>query len=84
VGTLGSAILQGLGHPEWIAQTEAQYLQIALDLAADLPKLAEIRAGLRTHMEHSARMDEAGFARRAETAYRGMFGRWVATNDQAQ
>ncbi|MBK9574713.1 MAG: tetratricopeptide repeat protein [Rhodoferax sp.] len=76
VGTLGSAILHGLGHPEWIADSEAQYVAIAVTLAADLPKLAATRAGLRAEMQASPLMDEAGFARRVEAAYRGMFKAW--------
>jgi protein O-GlcNAc transferase len=75
VGTLGSAILEGVGHPEWIAHTEDEYLHGAL--AADLPKLAMLRAGLCAQMQRSALMDEAGFARRVEAAYRGMLQNWV-------
>ncbi len=66
VGRMGSAILQGLGHPEWIAQTEDGYIGIAVAMAAELPKLATLRAGLRAQMQTSALMDEAGFARRVE------------------
>jgi predicted O-linked N-acetylglucosamine transferase (SPINDLY family) len=76
VGRLGSTILQGLGHPEWIANSEAEYIQIAADLAADLPRLAALRTGLRTEMQHSALMDEAGFAHKVEEAYRGMWLAW--------
>jgi predicted O-linked N-acetylglucosamine transferase (SPINDLY family) len=78
VGRLGSTILQGLGHPEWIANSEAEYIQIAADLAADLPRLATLRTGLRTEMQHSALMDEAGFAHKVEAAYRGMFDNWAS------
>ena len=77
VGRMGSAILQGVGHPQWIAHTEAQYVEIAVAMASDLPKLADIRAGLRAEMQACPLMDEAGFARRVEAAYRGMFERWV-------
>ena len=77
VGTLGSAILHGVGHPEWITNSEAQYVAIAVTLAADLPKLAATRAGLRAEMQASPLMDEAGFARRVEAAYRGMFKAWA-------
>ena len=77
VGRLGSSILHGLGHPEWIASSEAQYIQIAADLAADLPRLAALRAGLRSEMQHSALMDETGFARHVEAAYQGMFDNWA-------
>jgi predicted O-linked N-acetylglucosamine transferase (SPINDLY family) len=79
VGRIGSSILQGVGHPEWIAYTESEYVEIAVAMAADLPKLATTRASLRAQMEASPLMDEVGFARRVEAAYRDMFGRWGGT-----
>ncbi|MFA7240578.1 MAG: tetratricopeptide repeat protein [Sulfuricellaceae bacterium] len=77
VGRLGSAILEGAGHPALIARTEDDYVALAVALASDLPKLATFRAGLRREMESGALMDETGFARRVETAYREMFGKWA-------
>ncbi len=77
VGRLGSSILAGVGHPEWIARSEEEYIEKAVALATNLPKLAAIRAGLREEMHHSPLMDETGFARRVESAYRGMFTRWA-------
>ena len=76
VGRLGSAVLHGLGHPEWVAEDEAGYIARVLELAQDLPRLAELRAGLRQHMATSALMDEAGFARQVERAYQQMFAQW--------
>jgi predicted O-linked N-acetylglucosamine transferase (SPINDLY family) len=75
VGKLGSAILHGVGHPEWIADGEDSYVRIAAQLAGDLPRLAAIRAKLRRQMQDSPLMDEAGFARKVEAAYRGMWAR---------
>jgi predicted O-linked N-acetylglucosamine transferase (SPINDLY family) len=77
VGRIGSAILQGLGRPEWIAQTEAEYIDKVVALASDLPALAQLRAGLRTEMQASALMDEPRFVRAVEAAYRQMFARWA-------
>jgi predicted O-linked N-acetylglucosamine transferase (SPINDLY family) len=78
VGRLGSTILEGLGHPEWIAASEQDYVDRAVALAADLPELARLRAGLRAEMEGSPLMDEAGFARKLEAAYREMFALWCS------
>jgi predicted O-linked N-acetylglucosamine transferase (SPINDLY family) len=83
VGRLGSSILEGVGHPEWIALSEAEYIEKAVALAADLPKLAELRAGLRQAMEAGPLMDEIGFARKVETAYREMWQRWCAQSGEA-
>ena len=76
VGRLGSSILEGAGHREWIARTEDEYVEMAVALATDLPKLAGLRAGLRGEMEASPVMDEAGFARKVEAAYREMWVKW--------
>jgi len=76
VGRLGSSILEGIGHPEWIARSEEGYIEIAAALAADLTKLATLRGGLRSEMADGPLMDEAGFARKVEAAYREMWVKW--------
>ncbi len=79
MGTLGASVLSAVGHPEWIARSEAEYVDKLVALASDLPRLAQIRSGLRAQMQSSALMDEAGFARDVEDAYQQMFARWCAT-----
>lgn len=76
VGLLGSSVLVGAGHPEWIARSEAEYVDIAASLATDLNRLSAIRAGLRGEMQAGPLMDEGGFARKVEAAYRDMFKAW--------
>jgi predicted O-linked N-acetylglucosamine transferase (SPINDLY family) len=76
VGRGGVSILSNLGLPELIAQTPEQYLRIAADLAADRPRLAELRAGLRPRMQSSALMDGKQFAADFETALRRMWQTW--------
>lgn len=76
VGRIGSSVLHGIGHPEWIAQNEEEYIQKVVALASDLPALARIRANLRSDMQSSPLMDEPAFARKFETALRGMFNTW--------
>lgn len=79
MGTLGASVLSAVGHPEWIAHSEAEYVDKLVALASDLPTLAEVRRSLRGQMQASALMDEAGFARDVEDAYRQMFAKWCAT-----
>jgi predicted O-linked N-acetylglucosamine transferase (SPINDLY family) len=79
VGRLGSSILEGIGHPEWIAGTEDDYVEIAAALATDRAKLAALRAGLRAEMEASPLMDEPGFAHKVEAAYWEMWHRWCVS-----
>ena len=76
VGRLGSSILAHAGHPQWIAQSESEYIDTAVALAADLPRLAAVRARLRSQMQESALMDEPGHVRNLEAAYREMWRQW--------
>ncbi|PIF27483.1 putative O-linked N-acetylglucosamine transferase (SPINDLY family) [Acidovorax sp. 56] len=78
MGTLGASVLSAVGHPEWIARSEAEYVDKLVALASDLPSLAQTRRTLRAQMQASALMDEAGFARDVEDAYAQMFARWCA------
>ena len=48
-----SAILHHAGHPEWIATTEEEFVQIALDLAADQPRRIALRQSLRAELQAS-------------------------------
>ena len=82
VGRLGSTILEGAGHPEWIAHSEIEYIDKAVSLASDVPGLIALRRQLRADMQASPLMDEAGFARKVEAAYRGMFAAWAARVDE--
>ena len=76
MGTLGASVLTAVGHPEWIATTEAEYVEKLVALAGDLDILAKVRMGLRAEMQASALMDEPGFARDVEDAYVQMFKKW--------
>jgi predicted O-linked N-acetylglucosamine transferase (SPINDLY family) len=82
VGRAGVSVLSNVGLPELIAATPEQYVSIAVDLARDLTKLAEMRAGLRRQMQASPLMDAPGFARDMETAYRSMWRTWVANRSK--
>lgn len=79
VGRLGATILQGVGHSEWVATSEDEYVELAVDLASDLTRLAHHRAHLRGEMEHSPLMDELGFTRALENTYREMFEIWESS-----
>jgi predicted O-linked N-acetylglucosamine transferase (SPINDLY family) len=78
IGTLGSSMLTQLGHPEWIAETEDDYVRIACDLASDIERLAYLRQTLRQEMERSPLMDGPAFARDFEAACRAMWAKWCA------
>jgi protein O-GlcNAc transferase len=75
-GRAGVSQLTNLRLQELIADTPDQYVQIASDLADDLPRLTELRASLRDRMKQSALMDAPRFARGIEKAYRTMWQKW--------
>jgi predicted O-linked N-acetylglucosamine transferase (SPINDLY family) len=79
VGRGGLSQLTNLGLPELIARTREDFVRIAVDLAADRPRLAQLRAGLRRRMEDSPLMDARRFARDVESAYRTLWRRWCRT-----
>ena len=73
VGRGGVSILSNLGLPELIAWTPEQYVDIALRLAEDWARLAELRAGLRSRMQASPLMDGKQYAADVEAAFRRMW-----------
>lgn len=76
VGRIGAMILEWLGYPEWITNTEEEYIIEVVNLANDLSALEGIRSELRKKMIASPLMDEIGYARKVEAAYYEMFIRW--------
>jgi len=75
---IGATFLVNIGHPEWVTESPDEYVRIAADLASDVEKLDQIRQNLRTEVENSPMMDEVGFARKVERAYREMWKVWCA------
>jgi predicted O-linked N-acetylglucosamine transferase (SPINDLY family) len=69
VGRGGTSILSNLGLSELVAKTAEDYVAIAARLGTDLPRLAQLRSGMRERMERSPLMDRSGFARAIEAAY---------------
>jgi predicted O-linked N-acetylglucosamine transferase (SPINDLY family) len=70
--------LNSVGLPELIARDEDEYVAIAVTLANNLPRLAELRRTLRERMKASPLMDAPRFARNVEAAYRDVWRRWCA------
>jgi predicted O-linked N-acetylglucosamine transferase (SPINDLY family) len=74
----GLSILHNLGLPELVGHSGDEYVQIAVALAQDLPRLGHLRETLRHRMEKSVLMDGSHFARQIEAAYRTMWREWCA------
>jgi protein O-GlcNAc transferase len=80
VGRGGLSILSNIGLPELIAHSEEEYIRLAVDLAHDLPRLANLRSTLRHRMQQSPLMDAPRFARNIETAYRQIWHTWLKSD----
>lgn len=72
----GVSLLSNVGLGDLIATTPDEYVETAVRLAGDLPRLADIRAGLRQRMLDSPLMDGPSFARDMEACYRQVWRTW--------
>ena len=70
---MGLSILSSLGLGELAARTPDEYVQIAVNLASDLPRLAELRGGMRRRWQDSGLLDGTQFTRKLEAAYQQMW-----------
>lgn len=60
---VGVSLLTAAGHPEWIANSENEYVEIAAELGADLAGRKGLAARLRADLRSGALLDHAGCAR---------------------
>lgn len=72
-GRAGLSQLANLGLAELAADSDDAFVETAVSLANDLPRLANLRATLRGRMAGSPLMDGERFARGVEAAYEGMW-----------
>jgi predicted O-linked N-acetylglucosamine transferase (SPINDLY family) len=82
VGHMGETISKHLDLAECVADSEEAYIARAIALASDLPRLAELRSGLRQRLMKSPLCDGPGFTRDLEAAYRRMWETWCQTQGQ--
>jgi protein O-GlcNAc transferase len=73
-GRMVASVLHQVGLATLIAESRAQYVQIAARLAGDIESLAKLRSRLRDQVAASL-CDGAGFTRNLEAAYRRMWER---------
>jgi protein O-GlcNAc transferase len=66
-----ASVLTNAGLAELVADCQQDYFQVAVSLAADPKRLAQLRSGLRDRLRASVLMDEAGVTREVEAAFRG-------------
>lgn len=76
VGRLSAMVLEPIGLGDWIANTEDEFVEKAIAMASDLPKLAEIRTTLRTTVEASPFFDFKARTQGLEAGYINMVRRY--------
>ena len=78
---VGMSLLSNIGLPELIAQTEDEYIDIAVKLAADTERLQLSVRGCREMMRRSPVCDAKGFTTGLELHYRRMWEEWCKTTN---
>jgi predicted O-linked N-acetylglucosamine transferase (SPINDLY family) len=74
-GRVAASLLHAIGLPELVAQSVAEYEEMALALARDPERLAGIKAKLARNRDTAALFDTARFTRDLEAAYTAMWER---------
>jgi len=74
----GLTIMSNLGLTDLVARSADEYVDIARELAVDVPRLVSLRSTLRQRLENSPMMDTKRFARQIEIVYRNLWRRYCA------
>ncbi|MEO8342859.1 MAG: tetratricopeptide repeat protein, partial [Gallionella sp.] len=72
-----AAIVGALGHLEWIAKSEGEYIDKVVALARDFKQRETLRSAQRERMAASPLCDAKGLSVSLENAYAEMFERWL-------
>lgn len=71
-----ASVLTTVGMPDWIMRDMDAYVERAISLSRETTLLAELRSSLRARLQASPLMDDRGFTRGLEAAYRRMWENW--------
>jgi predicted O-linked N-acetylglucosamine transferase (SPINDLY family) len=71
-----ASMLDAIGHPEWVARSEEEYVAKAAALAGDVEQRKALLPTQRERMAQSPLCDARGLAQSLESAYFEMFERW--------
>ena len=73
---MSASILNAIGRPEWIAHSDAEYIDKVVALARGVEARKALRSKQRKHMAASPLCDARGLAKALEDAYEAMFHTW--------
>lgn len=77
VSRVGVSQMTNLGLPELIARDTNDYVNIAVALANDLPRLAALRLGMRERLKNSPLMNVTRFTKNLEDAYEVIWKKYL-------
>jgi protein O-GlcNAc transferase len=80
---VSASLLSVIGQHDLIASDAADYVERAVALATNTPRLVALRSSLRPAMAASPLTDVPRFARALEAAYRHMWKEWLDLTDPA-
>lgn len=83
-GRHGLTHLTTIGLTETISRDEQHYVQLAVELANDLPRLAAIRDGLRDRMAASPLCDGKRFAKHFTELMRKVWADFASSGSSSQ
>ena len=78
VSRVGVSQMTNLGLPELIARDTNDYVNIAVALANDVPRLAALRSGLRERLKNSPLMNVPRFTKNLEEAFDLIWKKYLA------
>jgi len=81
ISRAAGSLLTHAGHPEWAAENREAYVAAAVELAGDIARLAEIRAGLRAEVAESKLCDSGTYTSTVEAAYRDMWKKYCLSQE---
>lgn len=73
----GLSVLSAAQMPEFAAANPEDFIQKAISLANDIPKLANMRAHMRERLGGTALFDQTRFTRNLESIYRNIWRRYT-------
>ena len=79
IARVGLSLLTSIGLSELAAESPGQYVQKAVELARDVPRLRELRATMRQRMAGSPLLAERRCAENYHAALREIWRAWCAT-----
>jgi predicted O-linked N-acetylglucosamine transferase (SPINDLY family) len=71
-----AAAMEGAGFPQFVTDSQAQYIETALKLAADLAGLDAVRQSIRARLAANTLKDPVALTRNLEALLRGIWRDW--------